>query len=437
MVQRLQAHAPRRLPAPARPSAPGPAGAGPHALLELQRLIGNRAIQRLLAGGAPPATIRRKLTIDDYNGKKAVFTQPFSQAAKTLEEDLEKTNRLGHGWKTALKGLIKEGDHTYATVDKLAEKLEGEYPLKGKKTKSADYDLKQDYKQKSKKAKTVDGLTDIEAKANQTLLNVGQLTLEALRYHQQQKSDYDTTMKEFKDSLGSEKGYKPDASDDALKSMLRYTDMIQDGVQKLNGHIHGVFMNVSLDDESKDPNQVLANTHLSLTGTQNKSAYVAIEQHKGELPLQTVANKSHQVLNALEACRDDGKFMVSQVAKRKALKGGQITTKAAIDPQSHGTFELSGVAGKERDEFMKRLGQNTSTTVNTLVVADDAWAKSFQEQITRLNDSKTKAEEKFATFKEASRGLLPTVQEFTGQDTLTPPSTPEYQYVFNQHPDWQ
>lgn len=40
-------------------------------------------------------------------------------------------------------------------------------------------------------------------------------------------------------------------------------------------------------------------------------------------------------------------------------------------------------------------------------------------------------------FKEASRSLLPTLQEFTGQDTLTPPGTPEYQQAFDAHVDWQ
>lgn len=438
MVQRLHAHTSRRTPAQAPRPTPGPSGVGAHALIELQRLLGNRAVQRMLAGGAPPVTIRRKLTITDYDGKKdVVFDQPYSQATKKLMAEIEKTSRLGHGWKTAVLDLIKEGDHTQPTVDALVSELEKNYPAKGTKTKSADHDLKQDYKQQSKKAKTVDGLTKIEAEANQTLLHVGQLTFEALRYHQQQKSDYDTRMKEFKDTLGSEKGYKPDASDDALKSMLLYTDMIQDGVQKLNGHVHGVFMNVSLDNESKDANEGLANTHLSLTGTQNKSAYVAIEKHKGELPLQTVANTSHQLLNALEACRDNGKFMVSQVAKRKALKGGQITTKEAIDPQSHGTFELSGVSGKDRDEYMKRVGKNTKTTVDTLVKADDPWAKGFNEGVQKLNASTTNAEEKFNTFKETSRSLLPIIQEFTGQDTLTPPGTPEYQQAFNTHADWQ
>ncbi|MCD1259121.1 hypothetical protein B5M42_009750 [Paenibacillus athensensis] len=387
-------------------------------LHELHRTIGNQAVQRTI-------------TLADYNGHTNVeFKKPTAGSTKALLKE-KAIDDIGYGVVKAVKALVSDPlNHSFADVAELAKHLDKQ--LNKKKSGSAiDKVAKSEHKKNSKLAKLVLDPTAKEVLNGRALTNISKGTLAALREHQQKKANYASLFGDFKTNIKQPDGVDSGGDGNALKDMMMYMDYIEsEGVQDLHGKIQDVAFSTNLDTSTKNPEEALSMTHVSMSGTKKKSAYATFPANNIQLPLLS-DNKSQQTLNALEASRNSGAFIFSQIGKYKSLQNNWMTPQNAIDPMQHGSFEISSISGQHRNDFNDRLAENSNRTYDMLLANNDGWAKQLEGHVKGYQDSKASDDDKFKAFKEGSRLMVQQLGAFTNQDKLTPPSTPEYQTVYD------
>jgi hypothetical protein len=141
--------------------------------------------------------------------------------------------------------------------------------------------------------------------------------------------------------------------------------------------IGGVHVSTDTSRMNAQPTDVqgyLAMTHAKLTGTNNRSDYGAFvrpdaTQSTGIVhPLEDPAtNASFAVLNAIEAVRNNGQFIVSMLLKREAMGAGYITARQAVNPTKFGTQEIKEVSGQQRGDFTKIVRANTDYALDFII----------------------------------------------------------------------
>jgi hypothetical protein len=181
-----------------------------------------------------------------------------------------------------------------------------------------------------------------------------------------------------------------------MQAVMKYINHIRTG--KLTHHsdrIGGVHLSTDTQNLKTQPTGApgyLAMTHVTLSSTDQRSQYGAFvrpdaDQGKGAFhPLQTAETEaSHALLNAVEAVRNDGQFIISMLLKQQAIKSGKMTIKHAVNPTKFGTFEIKEVSGQERDEFAQVIPANTAFALDYIIQKGgsplaDALNKVLEEQ---------------------------------------------------------
>lgn len=427
-----------------------PARLTPQIVVKLQRTFGNAFVQRLIAqSNASPPQMQRVLELEEATplterGRKIKLLRMTTE--KEFDDSVPKAQLGENRWRTLLRSWAAEPEddahpvHKYKNITAAVEAAKA--ALTSKK-KSESYNRKQAYREKTDaEVRKIRGRSSATKQRDKNWKRIGKVAHRANLAHLRHKHGamYKAKLEALQAKLKSGGVIEmPDKS--VYRTMLLYFAATSEGITIPKKTVDGKEkkdpikfkmgdVDMQIANTSKTSQGTVANTHVKIIGTSNTSAYSEQVFKSIPLPIQTPSNRSQQTLNALEGVRNEGGFLPSEVTKHQLLSQGKITPQDAIDPEKYGTYELQGASGNRRDNYADLVNRNTSNLMDISEAKEVEIGKKLKEQFAIIVDEAQK-DKHFDAYKQCVRLMDIEIPSITGDDPLTPPSTPQIQEAYN------